>query len=303
MRGKIIYWNEEKGYGFIDAGETKDYFFHISSVETGEDSVKLGSLADFEIQKSNGKSQATTIRIHTTSPSIEKIHTPRQRTTKYTSDYSGSYTKLPGSEMIRCLEAVSGWKLEAKLEDAIKYFLPIPEMDLIRSGKKSYIIGRKGTGKTAIVSYLSRVSGTDFSSEKLSFKNFPFNELYRLENHQYTKPNQYITLWKYIIYSTVVRMMADRPQVDPLLQKKIRKVYPEPDASDLKGLLRKWTGGDFSVNILGNGFSFANWFSKNTATSWIERVDHLEEFIKKNCDSTAYLIMFDELGSGFITNR
>ena len=201
--------------------------------------------------------------------------------------------------MTACLEEVADWKLEAKLEDAIRYFLPVPETELIKSGKKSYIIGRKGTGKTAIVSFLSGVSTEGISTEKLSFKNFPFNELYKLDNQQYTRPNQYITLWKYIIYSNVVRMMADRPKVDPLLTKKIRKVYPEPNSSDLKGLLRKWTAGDFSVSILGNGFSFANWFARKADTTWIERVDHLEEFIKKNCDSSKYLIMFDELDEDY----
>ena len=299
MRGKVTYWNEERGYGFINSGGAKDYFFHISAISGDAEYIDQGSLVEFEGRNTNGQLKADVVKLGEKAAGQQK-HTPkRQRRTEYTPDYAGGHSELSPQALSDCLKEVSEWKLEAKLEDAIKYFLPVPETDLIKSGKKSYVIGRKGTGKTAIVSYLSGVSNNSFSSEKLSFKNFPFNELYRLENEQYTKPNQYITLWKYIIYSTIVRMMAGRPKVDPLLRKKIRKVYPEPNASDLKGLLKKWTAGDFSISVLGNGFSFANWFGKKGNTDWRERVDHLEEFIKKNCDSSVYLVMFDELDEDY----
>lgn len=299
MRGTVSYWNEERGYGFIKAGGAEDYFFHISAISSGSEDIDQGSIVKFEGRNTNGQLKADVVEFETLSVAPGKKPTPRRRRTEYTPDYAGGFTELDKADLTECLMAVSEWKLEAKLEDAIRYFLPVPETDLIISGKKSYVIGRKGTGKTAIVSYLSGVSNEEFSSEKLSFKNFPFNDLYRLENEQYTKPNQYITLWKYIIYSTIVRMMAARPLVDPLLRKKIRKVYPEPNASDLKGLLKKWTAGDFSISVLGSGFSFSNWFSKMDDTTWIERVDHLEEFIKKNCDTSTYLVMFDELDEDY----
>lgn len=299
MQGIVNYWNEERGYGFIKSGGASDYFFHISAIEGDENEFSQGCPVEFEGRNTNGQFRADVVKLQLSDKLGANKAVSRKRRTDYTLDYDGDFTKLDATEMGACLNEVSEWKLEAKLEDAIKYFLPVPESDQIKSGKKSYVIGRKGTGKTAIVSYLSSVSNEEFSSEKLSFKNFPFNELYRLDDQQYTKPNQYITLWKYIIYSTVVRMMAQQPKIDPLLKKKIRKVYPEPNASDLKGLLKKWTAGDFSVSILGSGFSFANFFSRKSETTWVERVDHLEEFIKHNCDTSTYLIMFDELDEDY----
>ena len=299
MRGKVTSWNEERGYGFINVENENDYFFHISALKFDKCNIYQGMLVDFEGRTYNGRQKAEAVWLTNEATKSVQASSSRRRPTKFTPNYDGDHTKLSPDEMMKCLEEISEWKLEAKLEDSIRYFLPVPETDLIKSGKKSYIIGRKGTGKTAIVSYLSGVSNEKLSTEKLSFKNFPFNELYQLENEQYTKPNQYITLWKYIIYSTVVRMMADQPSVDARIRQKIRRVYPEPDASDLKGLLRKWTAGDFSINVLGSGLSFSNWISKRNDTTWIERVDHLEKFIKKNCDSSTYLIMFDELDEDY----
>ncbi|MEQ2936098.1 hypothetical protein AAAX57_20400, partial [Bacteroides fragilis] len=74
-------------------------------------------------------------------------------------------------------EIAKRWKLDAKLEDTDRYFYSQNEVDDILSGEKCYVIGRKGTGKTAISEYLLKKANFKFS-EKLSFKNFPFNELY-----------------------------------------------------------------------------------------------------------------------------
>src|SRR5262249_14452277 len=66
-------------------------------------------------------------------------------------------------------------------------------IEQLLSGKKYFVVGRKGTGKTAISEYIRKIQKHDVFSEKLTFKNFPFNELYSLSNNKYTMPNQYIT--------------------------------------------------------------------------------------------------------------
>ena len=90
------------------------------------------------------------------------------------------------------------WNIEAKNENPA-YFYNISEANSLLEGKKHFVIGRKGTGKTAIAEYLSNIDDSQVFSEKLSFKNFPFNYLYSFDNSQYTAPNQYITIWKYLI--------------------------------------------------------------------------------------------------------
>jgi hypothetical protein len=48
---------------------------------------------------------------------------------------------------IALVEEISKWKLEAKLEDGDRYFYFVKEAGDVLSGKKAYVIGRKGTGK------------------------------------------------------------------------------------------------------------------------------------------------------------
>ena len=63
---------------------------------------------------------------------------------------------------------ISKWKLEAKLEDTDRYFYVTPEVESILEGEKSYVIGRKGTGKTAIASYLKKNNGYNHFSIHLT---------------------------------------------------------------------------------------------------------------------------------------
>ena len=84
---------------------------------------------------------------------------------------------------------IDTWHLEARQEREDLFFY-IDEVNSIKNGKKCYVIGRKGMGKTAISEYLYNQSEENIFSERLSFKNFPFNFLYSLENSSYTSPNQ-----------------------------------------------------------------------------------------------------------------
>ena len=80
------------------------------------------------------------------------------------------------------------WKLEAKQEDNMRYFFHVKEAAKVLSGEKFYVVGRKGSGKSAISQYILNLcnenasTGYKIFTEQLSFKNFPFNELYALQN-------------------------------------------------------------------------------------------------------------------------
>jgi hypothetical protein len=74
------------------------------------------------------------------------------------------------------LREVANWKREAKSEDNERYFWHVYEVDQIARGDKYFVIGRKGSGKTAISEYFTRMKSYDVFAERLSFKNFPFND-------------------------------------------------------------------------------------------------------------------------------
>lgn len=195
-------------------------------------------------------------------------------------------------------EIKNSWKLDAKSEDTDRYFFHVDEVESIQNGDRAYVIGRKGTGKSAIAQYLGNLRSHDVFSAMLSFKNFPFNELYALKNAGFTAPNQYITLWKYLIYCNVARLMASNEAIDLKVRAPLAKLYEPEPLEYLAKSVGKWTATDFNFSILGTGGGTKGAVQKAEA-SWIDRTNALEQLIAQHVDSSRYLIVFDELDEDY----
>ena len=198
-------------------------------------------------------------------------------------------------------EIAENWKLEAKQEDNHRYFFNIQEAKKVIGGNYYYVIGRKGTGKSAISEYVVNIKSHNVFTEKLSFKNFPFNELYSFENQSYTAPNQYITIWKYIIYSNICRLMAKNASIDSNARDILEKLYPPDPIKSLARLVDKWTTKEFGASILGTGGTIKvdNKLSQFPTLSWIEKTNMLEDIIDEYIDDSKYYIVFDELDEDY----
>jgi len=204
-------------------------------------------------------------------------------------------------------EIAENWKLEAKQEDNTRYFFHVNEAEKVLKGEKFYVIGRKGSGKSAISQYIlnqcktNLLSGYNTFAEQLSFKNFPFNELYGLQNGKYTKPNQYITIWKYIIYSCICKLMSKNQNIDAELRTSfLEKLYPETSIKSLSRLIDNWVTKGFGAQIVGTGGNIEiDRISKFENLSWIEKTNILEDVIDKYIDDSSYYIIFDELDEDY----
>ncbi|WP_320040725.1 P-loop ATPase, Sll1717 family [uncultured Desulfobacter sp.] len=198
------------------------------------------------------------------------------------------------------LSEIEDWKLEAKLEDNQRYFYHLDLVSKIERGARSYVVGRKGTGKTAICEFLYHKKEHNKFSQKLTFKNFPFNTLYSLSNNQYNTPNQYITLWKYVIYSSIAKLLITNQNINSEIRSELSKVYEKDIPTSLSSNVSRWTSGNFNLTILGNGLGFtSNKNTENNDTQWIERVDILERLILEYLDNSRYMIIFDELDEDY----
>jgi hypothetical protein len=200
--------------------------------------------------------------------------------------------------LFHLLQEIAEWKLEAKLEDNRRYFFHVNEVNRIAQGQRSFVIGRKGSGKTAISEYLCRQTTADTFSIKLTFKNFPFNELYELRDASYAAPHQYITLWKFLIYSHVCQLMTRNPAIDTLTHDILNKVYLENQMS-LPRRIHRWLDRDFGVEIFGVGMNVGAAPADERRQSLIMRVQKLEDLLLKHVDTSKYLIVFDELDEDY----
>lgn len=213
---------------------------------------------------------------------------------------SNSATESSALNAREILEEIADWKLEAKLEDNARYFFHVGEVQRIEQGKRSFVIGRKGCGKTAISEHLCRVNQHDTFSVKLTFKNFPFNELYELRDTGYAGPHQYITLWKFLIYSHVCQLMAENEGIESIVRERLGRAYLENQAPTLPRKINKWLDREFGVEIFGTGINIGGPPSDDQRRqSLISRVEKLEDVILTSLDDSKYLIVFDELDEDY----
>lgn len=198
------------------------------------------------------------------------------------------------------INEIDNWKLEAKLEDNNRYFYHTEAINKIEDGSRCYIIGRKGTGKTAISEYLDKKKDPKRFSQKLTFKSFPFKDLYKHTNDSFTSPNQYITFWKYTIYSTIAKQMIVNENIDSQIREKLVNVYGEKKIRSLARTISQWTSASFNFKILGQGLTLKGGKSENpNEISWIDKVEILEDLILEHIDDSKYLIIFDELDEDY----
>jgi hypothetical protein len=204
-----------------------------------------------------------------------------------------------GSKKI-LLDAISDWKLEAESENSNQYFYHLKEVEELENGNKCFVIGRKGTGKTAICQYFEENKTYDKFCMKLSFKEFPFNILYNLEDSSYTTPSQYISIWKYLIYSAILKMMARNESVDSSISKKLQDIYPPDPMEHITKTISTWTKKSNGLAVLGvAGQSSIDRNVNKIEEIWHELIPSMEEVISKYCGSSSYYIVFDELDEDY----
>lgn len=195
----------------------------------------------------------------------------------------------------------SNWKLEAKLESE-DLFYSVKNLPEIEDGKKCYVIGRKGMGKTAIAEHFQALADENplSFSKRLSFKNFPFNILYNLKDTDYTAPNQFITIWKYLVYNSICEMMASNEEIDDKVSIVLKKLYPNDVVAQLNKKVKKWVATDFNVNILDFGAEIGGLHKEcNEEESWIKRCDMLERVIQQFAGESKYYVLIDELDEDY----
>ncbi|HHW28161.1 MAG TPA: cold shock domain-containing protein [Syntrophomonadaceae bacterium] len=62
MQGKVKWFNQEKGYGFIECDEGKDVFVHYSAIqEEGFKTLKEGQRVEFDIVQGDRGPQASKV--------------------------------------------------------------------------------------------------------------------------------------------------------------------------------------------------------------------------------------------------
>lgn len=97
-------------------------------------------------------------------------------------------------------------------DDAVlDYFLSTNAVSKIENRESFLVLGRKGTGKTAIVRYLTERK-TDGLSKSLSLRGYPWNVHASRIDHGASDIEAYVSSWRYLIAVELAVMVTSHPE-------------------------------------------------------------------------------------------
>jgi hypothetical protein len=189
-----------------------------------------------------------------------------------------------------------------------EYFLRIPEYDRVRVGKAWFIVGRKGTGKSAICQMLAqeaRADPTRFAS-RLSFKDAPTDALFASADTRFTSRNQFISVWKFVMALEAAKLGLERdqslqPRAREALERFLRENFGAVDVASLDAVSvlrqRGWKLG-LPLPILEHLSAEVGRTTTDASSHQIHYAHAADAILKlfaKTGSTNTYLLLFDEL--------
>jgi hypothetical protein len=192
------------------------------------------------------------------------------------------------------------------------YFLDEDYWNKIIENNVFYVIGRKGTGKSALYQWIfHKQNEAGIIVSNLSFQDFPFEKLLQLGDNNYTKPNQYQSIWRNIILVEICRMIiADQNNVVNDEYNNIKQYLSFLYGNDLQELHKQAT---YKVNRTNSGLSYKDTLCFNLESEktniynvLISNITDLNRNLEnvicqylKISPSVKYVIQFDQLDDNY----
>lgn len=233
---------------------------------------------------------------------------------------SNAANEWPGfSELFRnltplCVRQMRTFGSVAAEDDSVlNYFITTPAVEQIRNGEIFLVLGRKGSGKTALVRHFTEgVEKT--SSRALTLGSYPWQVHEQRGDASVSEVEAYVSSWRYLIAVQFAALLMEHPQIDTntheaaSINEFLRSNYggAKPELGDiLRPPSIKLSKASFEPQILGNkiGSISLERDNNNSGRELKALTDALLKAIQtlgSACGIDQISIHFDELDLGLV---
>lgn len=188
------------------------------------------------------------------------------------------------------------------------YFVKIPEYDSLVEGEYRYIIGRKGTGKTAVIEQLKNEIKPKHNAfyKYLSLKTFPLQELRGFKDKTFNDKSQFVPIWTFLILVELCKLIIDDESVQPGEEVMNIKSFIQtnfPDGISFVSTIKYLTSNNNKVSVspkwLGLETSTSDSLEISTTVHYQKVTEKLISSIKNLNSESSFYLFFDELDEGY----
>lgn len=193
--------------------------------------------------------------------------------------------------------------------DLVKYFLKVPDFDKIIEGKKRYIIGRKGTGKTALLEKIriDSFENTNYKCKELSLRDFPLNDIRGLRDRSMQDKSQFVPVWTFLIIVELCKLIVNDDYAENSYIKGEINDFLRKNKLDIEGgfvetiriLASREAKISVAVSIFGGEGKKASEIEYEAPVHYTKAIEPLKQLLKKIQSPSKYFILFDELDEGY----
>lgn len=199
---------------------------------------------------------------------------------------------------------------EAKGDEYLSdYFVEFPDFEGIKTGNYRYVIGRKGTGKTAVIEKIKMEIDElplQFFSE-LSLRDFPIQDLREMRDRSYRDKSQFTPSWLLLVYIELAKLIIEDNGAGPVeAVTEIRNFLIMNNLQNCIGLadtvtLLKKNESKFKIDAkwIGSELSKSSSTQSEIVVHYNKIVTPLAKLLTQIKSESTFWLFIDELDEGF----
>lgn len=124
---------------------------------------------------------------------------------------------------------------EAKYDNLERYFYDNGDVDKVLNGKIHLIVGRKGSGKTAISTYIIKSSQNTYNHmvDVISGGEIPLGLIDKFQDSRFVGASKFVPVWRYILLLELSKLVLRDESVAPVESQKL-SAFLKLNCPDLK---------------------------------------------------------------------